>query len=72
MTLIEAIKQTEEYLEKWPGGINFKLKSKLIGIETNDLNITTEMLNSKDWGICFESYDDEFNSAVTCLMENLK
>ena len=72
MTLKDCIEKLNEVKEAWPNGINFKNKSKFLGFSLGDICLSIEQLESKDWGIQFESLDKEFNSALNDFFEDFK
>lgn len=80
MKISELIAQIPEILEQWPGGINFKTKSRFAGFSHKaaggvpDAMISMEMLQSDQWGTAFHILDKEFTAALfgTAAINSIK
>lgn len=76
MTLLEILKPDQlEQLKEMPiGTINFKNKTKFMGISHKPLGgagqiyLSLEMLTSDQWGWTFECHDKKFNEALFGLV----
>lgn len=68
--LSELVQQAKEIREEWPGGINFKTKSRFAGFHHDgiggipDAVISIEMLESDQWAPRFVILDKEFTTAL--------
>jgi hypothetical protein len=71
VTIQDAIKMIDQIKADWPGGYNFKNKSKFLGFCLGDIRLSVEDLESLEWGVEFESHDKEWNAEMTELRKNL-
>jgi len=77
MKLKEVIESIEEMRRDWPGGINFKTKSRFVGFGCKgaggqpDAIITIEMLESDQWSCNFQPMNKEFIANIKGLFAAL-